>query len=69
MKMSPMEFCVIWNSAKSVPDVVEKTGMPYHIVTSRSTYYRKIGVALKRFKSCKKEKIDVGNINKILLVR
>jgi len=54
MKVSPKQFIEVWQRAKSVKEVSEKTGMKVSAASARAWHYRLKGVNLKRFRGRQK---------------
>jgi hypothetical protein len=46
VRVSPEDFVVVWNTSKTVREVVERTGMSFPAVRTRARNYRKKGVKL-----------------------
>ena len=48
--ISPEEFVKIWQKAKNIKEITDKTGLKVSTVASRAVHYRNIGISLKKFK-------------------
>lgn len=53
MKLTPEYFIAIWQSSKSIAEVLERTGMLPSAVRARVSIYRKRGVPLKKMQGNK----------------
>lgn len=62
--VSPEEFVTIWQSAKSIKEVCEKTNLTEDGAYARARYYKKHNVRLKRF-GRPKTKVDWVKLAKI----
>lgn len=56
-------FCVLWEAAETLDQVVSATGMTRTACTSRANYYRTRGVRLKTFSQ---QLIDADKLNAVV---
>jgi len=59
--MKPKDFVAIARTARTVGEIIEKTGLTHAAVSNRLSRYRKLGIKLPRFNH--PSKIDVKEIN------
>lgn len=62
--VSAEEFVRIWQSASSVREVSEKTGMKMKAIYVRSSTYRGLGIMLKHMPQ-RAPKLDITALNKL----
>lgn len=48
MKTSPKKFIYVWQTSKTLADVVKKTGLTRQAAFSRGDIYKKRGIPLKK---------------------
>ncbi len=63
--VSAEDFVRAWQQSESVQQVMQITGMSESAVYVRSTKYRKLGIALKKYKAGSGSKLDVQALRKL----
>lgn len=64
--LSRTEFVIIWESATSLAEVAQKTGLSGPLAAARASMYRREGIHLKKFKPGRKDEASVDDLNKII---
>lgn len=64
------QFCLLWQSARSMDEAVEKIGLERLACQTRASRYRRLGIPLKKFHAnnlpANRTKLDVEAITKAL---
>ena len=63
--ISQEDFCVLWNSCRSLPEFCQRSGMPAAAAKARASFYRIRGVNLQLF-APGNAPLDVVSINRRL---
>ena len=63
--VSASDFVLAWESSTDAAEVAAKLGMTRPLVNARASYYRRIGINLKKLKRANARRLDVEALNKL----
>jgi hypothetical protein len=63
--ISASDFIRAWESSTKAAEIAVKLGMPRPLVHARASYYRRIGVKLKKLAHIRPRRLDVEAPNRL----